>query len=114
MKWALHSLKFEMLSTLGVNSHVKTEWRTIARELGGKGLHSLPIEQFISWAELILQHYHAMLRMSAKIKASLQAVQLEVDSREGNPFDEDFGELGILATEGCIKHKINMRENVAI
>jgi hypothetical protein len=89
MRSVLHSLKFEMLPLLGVNRHVKMEWRTIAQEFGGIGLPSLSIEQFISWAELILQHYGAKLTVSAKIKVSLQAVQLEVGCR-GNPFDEDF------------------------
>jgi hypothetical protein len=67
MKSALHSLEFEMLPSLGVNRHVKREWQTIAREFGGIGLHSLLIEQFISWAELILQHHHPKLTVLAKI-----------------------------------------------
>ena len=102
MRSVLHSLKFEMLPLLGVNRHVKTKWRTIAQEFGGIGLHSLSIEEFISWAELILQHYGAKLTVSAKIKASLRAVQLEVGCR-GNPSDEDFGAIGVLATECWIK-----------
>ncbi len=56
-----------MLPSLGVNRHVKREWQTIAREFGGIGLHSLLIEQFISWAELILQHHHPKLTVLAKI-----------------------------------------------
>ncbi len=102
MQSVLQSLKFEMLSLLGVNQHVKIEWCTIAQEFGGIRLHSLSIEWIISWAELILQHYGAKLAVSAKIKASLQAVQLEVGCR-GNPFDEDFGAIVVLATECRIK-----------
>jgi hypothetical protein len=49
-----------------------------------------------------LQHYGVKLTVSAKIKASLQAIQLEVGCR-GNPFDEDFGAIGVLATECWIK-----------
>ncbi len=42
---------------MGVNRHVKMEWRTLAREFEGIGLYNLTIEQFISWLEVILQHY---------------------------------------------------------
>jgi hypothetical protein len=31
MRSVVHSLEFEMLPLLGVNRHVKTEWRAIAR-----------------------------------------------------------------------------------
>ncbi len=46
-KILLHALEFEMLSSMGVNKHVKVEWCTIAREFGGIGLYSLSVEQFI-------------------------------------------------------------------
>jgi hypothetical protein len=96
MKSALHSLEFEMLPSLGVNRHVKREWQTIAREFGGIGLHSLSIKQFISWTELILQHYHTKLTVSTKIKASLQALQLEIGNRQQKqPLQQDFGDLAI-------------------
>jgi hypothetical protein len=55
----LHKLEFEMLSAMGNNQHVKTEWRKLAREFGGIGLFNIPIEQFISWIEVLLQHYGA-------------------------------------------------------
>ncbi len=42
---------------MGVNQHVKVKWRKLAREFGRIGLFNLTIEQFIGWAELILQHY---------------------------------------------------------
>ncbi len=45
----LHSLEFKMLSCLGVNRHIKTEWRRLAQEFGGIGLFNLSIEQFIGW-----------------------------------------------------------------
>jgi hypothetical protein len=41
----LHSLEFKILGSMGVNRHIKTEWRTLAREFGGIGLYSLTIEQ---------------------------------------------------------------------
>ena len=60
------------------------------------------IQQSFDYAASILQHYGTKLTVFAKIKASLQAVQLEVGCR-GNPFDEDIGAIGVLATECWIK-----------
>jgi hypothetical protein len=40
----LHKLKFEMLSFLGVNQHVKTEWICLAREFGGISFHNLAVD----------------------------------------------------------------------
>jgi hypothetical protein len=53
----LHSLEFEMLSCLGVNRHVKTEWWRLAQEFGGIELFNLSREQFIGWVEMVLQNY---------------------------------------------------------
>jgi hypothetical protein len=39
----LCKLKFEILSYLGVNQHVKTEWKRLPREFGGVGLYNLSI-----------------------------------------------------------------------
>jgi hypothetical protein len=86
----LHSLEFEILGSMGVNRHVKMEWRTLAREFGGIGLYSLTIEQFISWLEVILQHYCMGSTLSRKMHAFLEALQLEVGCR-GNPLSKDYG-----------------------
>ncbi len=40
-KSILHKFEFEMLSPLGVNQHVKTEWRKLAWEFGGMGLFNI-------------------------------------------------------------------------
>jgi hypothetical protein len=40
----LHKLEFEMLSYLGVNQHVKTEWRRLPREFGSIDHYNLSIE----------------------------------------------------------------------
>ncbi len=98
----LHGLEFEMLSSMGVNQHVKIEWRKLAREFGGIGLFNLTIKQFIGWAELILQHYGTGLTISKKMRASLVAAQLEIGCN-GNPLNECHDTLGILATDGWIK-----------
>jgi hypothetical protein len=91
-----------MLSSMGVNQHVKIEWRKLAREFGGIGLFNLTIKQFIGWAELILQHYRTGLTISKKMRASLVAAQLEIGCN-GNPLNECYDTLGILATNGWIK-----------
>ena len=87
---------------MGVNQHVKIEWRKLAREFGGIGLFNLTIKQFIGWAELILQHYGTGSTISKKMRASLVAVQLEIGCN-GNPLNECHDTLGILATNGWIK-----------
>jgi hypothetical protein len=94
----LHSLEFEMLSCLGVNRHIKTEWQRLAQEFGGIGLFNLSIEQFIGWVEMVLQHYGTGSTISKKMQASLEAVQLEIGCRE-NPRHECYDTLSILATE---------------
>jgi hypothetical protein len=98
----LHSLEFEILGSVGVNRHVKMEWRTLAREFTGISLYSLTIEQFIIWLEVILQHYHTGSTLSRKMHASLEALQLEVGCR-GNPLNKDYGKQGGLATECWVK-----------
>ena len=42
----LHKQEFEMLSYLGVNQHVKKEWKRLPREFRGIGLYDLGAEQF--------------------------------------------------------------------
>jgi hypothetical protein len=98
----LHGLESEMLSSMGVNQHVKVEWRKLAREFGRIGLFNLTIKQFIGWAELILQHYGTDLTISKKMRALLETAQLEIGSN-GNPLNEYHDTLGILATNGWIK-----------
>ena len=98
----LHKLEFAMLSHLGVNQHVKTEWRRIPREFGGIGLYNLVVEQFIAWIEIFLQHYGAGFTTSKKLRASLEALQLELGCAS-NPLNEEYEVLGALATEGWVK-----------
>jgi hypothetical protein len=85
-----------------MNKHVKVEWRMVARELGGIRLHSLTAEQFISWLDMILQHYQTELTILSKLRASLEALHLELGCR-GNPLDKNFSILGALATDVWLK-----------
>jgi hypothetical protein len=91
-----------MLSYLGVKQHVKTEWRRLPREFGGIGLYNLSIEQFISWMEVLLQHYGTGFTTSKNLQASLEAMQSELGC-SGNPLNEDYSTLGPLAMEGWFK-----------
>ncbi len=93
----IHKLEFEMLSYLEVNQQVKTEWRRLLREFG-----NLAIKQFISWMEVLLQHYSAGFTTSRKLQALLEAMQLEI-GYSGNSFNEDYAKVGILATERWVK-----------
>jgi hypothetical protein len=102
VKSILHKLEFEMLSPLGVNQHMKTEWRKLAWEFGGIGLFNISIAQFISWLEVLLQHYGAGFTTSRKLQASIEATQLE-EGCKGNPLNEDYHTLGRLATEEWVK-----------
>jgi hypothetical protein len=71
---------------LGVNQHIKMEWRRLPREFRGIGLYDLSIEQFISWMEVLLQHNGAGFTTSKKLPASLEAMQLELGC-SGNPLN---------------------------
>ena len=93
----MHKLEFEMLFYLGVNQQVETEWRRLLREFG-----ILAIKQFISWMEVLLQHYGAGFTTSRKLQALLEAMQLEIGC-SGNSFNEDYAKVGILATERWAK-----------
>jgi hypothetical protein len=88
---------FELLSYLGVNKHVRTEWRTIPRELGGIGLWNFTVEQCKSWLEALLQHYGRGTTIAKKMIASLEALQLEIGCTH-NPLLEDYASRGGLAT----------------
>jgi hypothetical protein len=91
-----------MLSCLGVNRQVKTEWRRLAQEFGGIELFNLSIEQFIGWVEMVLKHYGTRSTISKKMRASLEVAQLEIGCR-GNPLHECYNTLGIWAMETWIK-----------
>jgi len=95
-------LDYEALPLLGVNRSVKREWRTIPRAFGGIGLISLPIEQTIGWANMLLQHYGAPTVIGGKCLASLEALQLEIGCT-GNPLLENYNERNILATPCWMK-----------
>ena len=86
--YTLRRYKFELLSYLGVNSQVRTEWRTIPRELGGVGLWNFTVEQCISWLEALLQHYGTGNTILKKMIAPLEALQLEIGCAT-NPLAED-------------------------
>jgi hypothetical protein len=72
------------------------------REFGGIGLYNLSIEQFISWMEVLLQHYGTGFTTSKKLQASLESRQLEIGC-SGNPLNKDYEKSGPLATEGWVK-----------
>jgi hypothetical protein len=76
----------------------------LPQEFGGIGLHNLVVEQFIAWTwmEILLQHYRAGFTTSKKLRASLEAMQLEIGCI-GNPLNEEYAVLGSLATEGWVK-----------
>ena len=63
-----------MLSFLGVNQHVKTEWRHLGREFGAIGLFNLAVEQYIGWIKIMLRHFHTGSTLSGKITASVGAL----------------------------------------
>jgi hypothetical protein len=62
----------------------------------------MTVEQFISWLDMILQHYQTELTVSSKIRASLEALQLELRCRV-NPLDENFSVLGALVADVWLK-----------
>jgi hypothetical protein len=93
----LQTENFHCLSFLGINRNVKREWRTLHRAFGGIGLFSFPVEQTIGMINMLIQHYGAGTTLAKKISASLEALQLEVGCI-GNPFNEDFDQLHLLAT----------------
>ena len=98
----LRKYEFELLSYLGVNKHVRTEWRSIPRELGGVGLWNFTVEQCISWLEALLQHYGTNSTIAKKMLASLESLQLEIGCA-GNPLAENYQMRGGLATSCWMK-----------
>ena len=98
----LRRLDFEALSLLGVNKHVKVQWRTIPREFGGIGLYSLQVEQTLGWINMVLQHYGVNSTLGHKCKMSLECLQLEIGC-VGNPLREKFSSTGHLAADSWWK-----------
>ena len=98
----LRKWEFELISYLGVNRHVRTEWRSIPRELGGVGLWNYTVEQCKSWLEALLQHYGRGTMIAKKMIASLEALQLEIGCAR-NPLSEDYASRGGLATKCWMK-----------
>jgi hypothetical protein len=93
----LKKQNFWLLLFLGVNRNVKREWRTIHRAFGGIGLFSFAIEQTIGMINMLIQHFEAGMTLAKKFTATLEAMQLETDCI-GNPFLENYDDLGVLAT----------------
>jgi hypothetical protein len=51
----------------------------------------------IGMINMLIQHYGTETTLARKILASLEALQLEIGCT-GNPFDEDYNQLHLLAT----------------
>ena len=62
-------------------------------------MYKLTAEQCIGWMDALLQHFGTGSIIAIKMKAALEAIQLEIGSR-GNPLEERFKLRGKLATWG--------------
>ena len=83
-KELLQKEEYDMLSFLGVNRHIKRGWRTLPRAFGGVGLLSFSLEQTICWLNMLIQHFGVPTVLGNKFSASLEALQLEIETL-GNP-----------------------------
>jgi hypothetical protein len=97
----IRKLDYLTLPLLGVNRSVKHEWRTIPRAFGGIGMFDLAVEQMIGWSNMVLQHFGAPTTLGHKMKATLEALQIEIGCT-GNPLSERYDSRGILATPSWI------------
>jgi hypothetical protein len=98
----LQKENFHILPLLGVNRHVKTEWRTLHRAFGGVGLLDLAVEHTIGMINIFVQHYGAGTTIAMKYEASLEALQLELGCL-GNPLMEDYTRYHFMATDSWVK-----------
>ncbi len=98
----LQKENFLILPLLGVNRHVKTEWRTLHRAFGGVGLLDLVVEHTIGMINIFVQHYGAGTTIAMKYEASLEALQLELGCL-GNPLMEDYTRYHLMATDSWVK-----------
>jgi hypothetical protein len=98
----LRNLDYRTLPLLGVNCSIKREWRTLPRAFGGIRMYDLAVEQMIGWANMVLQHYGAPTTLGQKLKATLEALQVEIGCN-GNPLSEQYNSHGILTTPSWIK-----------
>ena len=91
-------IKFDyaLLPYIGVNRHIKKEWRTLHSAYGGVGLLSLPIEQLICRSNLLLQHYNTSSIIGNKITCSFHLLQLQIGTN-GNPLLLSYKTYGHLA-----------------
>ena len=82
---------------MGVNRHIKKCLRTLPQAFGGVGLLSMPVEHTISAINMLVQHLGTLTIVGKKMRASLEALQLEIGST-GNPLEMDFSIYGALTT----------------
>ena len=75
---ALRRVYYKMLSFLGINKHIKFEWRHLHSSFGGIGLREMLMEVVIAQINLMLQHYHTPSTLGTKLMMSLESLQLEV------------------------------------
>jgi hypothetical protein len=101
-KIVLHTENFHSRSFLGINQNMKKEWKTTHRAFRGIGLFSFAEKQMIKMINMFIQHYEAETTLARKLAASLEALQLEI-GHIGNPLEENFEDLHLLATPCWVK-----------
>lgn len=97
----LTKFDYTLLPFIGVNRHIKKEWRTLHPAYGGVGLLSLPIEQLICRSTLLLQHYNTSSIIGNKLTCSLHLLQLQIGTN-GNPLLLSYKTYGHLAPNSWI------------
>jgi hypothetical protein len=84
-----------MLNVLGVLQNVTKGLRWIHTTFGGFRLLSQPTKQLISRVNMLMQHYHASTNLGRKLDASLQYLQLQLETPH-NPLTLDYAKWGQL------------------
>ena len=97
----LTKFDFSLLPYIGVNRHIKREWRTLHTAFGGIGLLSLPIEQFICRTSTFQQHYNTASIIGNKLKCSIHLLQLQIGTNT-NPFHLPYSKYGHLAPQSWV------------
>ena len=70
----LRKLYYKMLPFLGVNRHIKAQWRHLHSTFGGVGLRKILTEVVIARINMFLQHYRTPSTLGTKLQMSLEAL----------------------------------------
>jgi hypothetical protein len=93
---------FRALPYLGINRNIKAGWRYLHSAFSGCNLYDLATEAVIARLNIFLQHWDNPAPIGKAMRASMEALQLEVGCL-GCPLFEPFYPMGQICTHSWLR-----------